>query len=61
MQVNPEQVISRTLVWFRYVVVLSLLVLLAITIARYFGIMMPIRPPEPLVLAYLAGVYWLLK
>lgn len=61
MQINPEQVMSRTLVWFKYGLALSLMVLLAITIARYFGIVVSIRPPEPLVLAYLAGAYWLLK
>lgn len=61
MQINPEHVMSRTLVWVRYVVALSILALLAITIARYYGIMVPIRPPDPLALAYLAGAYWLLK
>ena len=45
----------------RRCILVTLLALLAATILRHFGVSLPLRSPDHVTLAYLAGIYWLTK
>lgn len=58
---TAQAIASQVTAWLRTAIALMLLVSLAATLLRSFGISLPIRSPDHVTLAYLAGAYWLSK
>jgi len=59
--VTADQAISTIIKYLKIVILLALLAMLAVILARQFGIVLPVRTVGHVELAYLAGAYWLMK
>ena len=58
---TADQAISTIIKYLKIVILLALLAMLAVILARQFGIVLPVRTVGHVELAYLAGAYWLMK
>ena len=56
-----DRLIAQIVKYGRQGILIALLLLLALAIVKFFGISLPIRTPDHITLAYLAGAYWLTK
>lgn len=61
MPTSPGQIVAIVMQWLRWAAGIALLVLLTASLARHLGIVLPVRGVDHVTLAYLAGVYWLIK
>lgn len=56
-----DQVISTAMGWAHKLIGIALLILIAATMAKYYGIRLPVHTPGHVELAYLCGAYWLAR
>lgn len=47
--------------WVVRIIQAALLVILAVTLLRHFGVSIPVKGMDHTALAYLAGAYWLIR
>ena len=58
---NVQAAINQAIGYFRTGILLLILIAIATHLVRSLGVTIPLRVPEPTVLAYIAGAYWLSK
>lgn len=56
-----DKAIQLAIKYGRQAILLALLVLIGTVILRQFGVSLPLKSPDPITLAYMAGAYWLTK
>ena len=58
---TARALIDEIVYWLKTAILIMLLIVLAVTVLRAFGIAIPFRGIGHVELAYLAGAYWLTK